>query len=175
MHLRRHKLAVAIIVPFIIAAAVGSVTSVVLWRQAARESAEATAALYFLESSIRVGDPNVGRNKDITVHEMLDRAGDMLNKGQLEDQPAVNAAVQAWIGKTYLENGDAKSSETHLRSAVTLGEHLYGANDLRVAENRALLGRALIQQDRLQEAGRYLDQALAVQERRLKKTTTPLR
>jgi eukaryotic-like serine/threonine-protein kinase len=169
MHLRRHKLAVAIIVPFIIAAAVGSVTSALMWRRAARESAEATAALYFLESSIAAGNPDVARNKDLTVREMLDRAADKLNKGQLEDQPAVNAAVQAWIGKTYLENGDAKASEAHLRSAVTLGEHLYGADDLRVAENRALLGRALIQQDRLQEAARYLDQALAVQERRLKK------
>jgi serine/threonine protein kinase len=168
MHLKRRKLAVAIILPFILAAATGGVTSAVMWRRTVQERAEVTALNHFLERTLRGASPEIARDKTRTVLQMLDDAATQLKQGELESQPAVNAAAHAWVGQTYLDNGDPKKSEDHLRDAITLREHLYGQNDLSVAEARASLGRALIEQDRFDEAERYLLEARAVQERRLK-------
>jgi tetratricopeptide (TPR) repeat protein len=167
MHLRRHKLAVAIILPFIIAAAAGSVTSAIMWGRAVREKAEATALTHFLERTVKGANPKNARNKDRTVVQMLDDAADLLERGELEKEPAVKAAAHAWVGNTLLTVRDAPKAERHLRAALEIRERLYGDKDLKVAEVRASLGRALIERDRLEEADGYLRRALEVQEKRL--------
>jgi serine/threonine protein kinase len=170
MHLKRHKLAVAMIVPFVIAAAVGSVTSFVLWRKAEHERAETTALNLFLEKTLRSASPGIARGKDKTVVQMVEEAADALQHGELDDQPAVKAAAESWLGGTLVAMGgpgDAQKAEDHLRAALRTREKFYGENDLSVAETRAILGRALIDQDRLKEAGDCLERALAVQEQRL--------
>jgi serine/threonine protein kinase len=168
MHLRRHKLAVAIILPFIIAAAAGSVTSAIMWGRAVREKAEASALNHFLERNLKAADPHNAHDNTLTVVQMLENAGEQLKRGELDSQPAVNAAAHEWIGRTFLTVREPAKSEEHLRAALTIREHLYGQKDLSVAEVRASLGRALIEQRRYLEADNYLSQALAVQERRLK-------
>jgi serine/threonine protein kinase len=166
MHLKKRKLAVAVIAPLILAVAVGSVTSVVLWRKAERESAEATALTHFLARGIQKGKPE--SDKDLTVRDML---GDMaleLKRGFFEAQPAVNAAAYEWIGETYLSNGDPKEAEEFLRAAVTMRDQLYGPKDVGTAQACAYLGRALIERDQYGEAEKFLKRALGVQERKLR-------
>jgi tetratricopeptide (TPR) repeat protein len=165
MHLKRRKLMVAVIAPLILAVAVGSVTSVVLWRKAERENAEAVALNHFLARAIQAGKPD--RDKNLTVHEMLDDAALELKRGALEGQPAVNAAAYEWVGETYLSNGDPKSAEEFLRAAVTMRDRLYGSKDLATAQVCANLGRALIERDQFDEAEKFLGRALSVEERGL--------
>ncbi|HYE62651.1 MAG TPA: serine/threonine-protein kinase [Phycisphaerales bacterium] len=171
MHLRRHKLAAAMILPFIVAAAVGGVTSAVMWRQAEAERADADALNRVLERALRGADPNLARNRDLTVREMLRDVAAELSSGplakELEQQPRVKAAAHAWMGTTFLNNGDAQAGESHLRQALALEEEHFGPRDLRTAQVRSWLGRALIEQGRFTEAETHLTAALEVQEKKL--------
>jgi serine/threonine-protein kinase len=172
MHLLRHKLAAAIVLPFIVAAGIGGVTSAVMWRKAEVERAEADALNQVLERALRGADPNLARNRDLTVREMLrDVAAEMKNGAlsqQLEQQPRVKAEANAWMGMTLLNNGDPLAAEDHLRTALALEVEHFGARDVRTAQVRAGLGRALIELGRFTEAETHLTGALAVQEKRLK-------
>jgi len=167
MQVRRHKLAAAIILPFIIAAVAGGFTSAVMWRKAVVEKAAADALNHFIERAIKGGAPNVARNKDLTVREMLAAAALELKQGSLAAQPTLNASAHAWMGMTLLTNGDPVAAEEFLRHSLTLESEIFGKSDLRTAAVQAGLGRALIELGRLTEAETHLTAALAVQERKL--------
>src|SRR5262249_18084192 len=88
------------------------------------------------------------RGAGITVAQLLDRAASRVH-GDFQDQPAIEAAIRATVGKTYQALGDYQKAEEHLRAAVELNTRVYGPQNRRrpeaVTHWRALLeerGRA---------------------------------
>jgi tetratricopeptide (TPR) repeat protein len=105
-----------------------------MWRVAERERDRAEAINEFLtEKVLEQASPELNpRGAGITVAQLLDRAASRVH-GDFQDQPAIEAAIRATVGKTYQALGDYQKAEEHLRAAVELNTRVYGP------QNRATL------------------------------------
>ena len=68
-----------------------------------------------------------GRNRNITVKELLDRAARAI-EGKFADQPLTEAAVRLTLGDTYHALGHFEESEKHLSRSVQLRTAKLGAD-----------------------------------------------
>jgi len=102
--------------------------------KAQREAAKATAISGFLEEMLRSANPSAHKGSDYTVRRLLDDVSAGLST-QFVDQPEVEAALRATIGRAYwrLELNE-KALAQHER-ALALRQQALGSNSLAVAES----------------------------------------
>jgi len=78
----------------------------------------------------------------------------------LADRPLVEASVRQTMGKTYIELGDYKQAEPHLKRAYDLRRQRLGDKDLLTLDSMSQLGRLYLLQGRFKEAEPLLVEAL---------------
>ncbi|UCE60886.1 MAG: serine/threonine protein kinase [Phycisphaerales bacterium] len=89
----------------------------------------AKAEVDFMHELLASVDPDRALGREVTVRYVLDEASKRIDEGWLEEHPAVKAAIQLTIGRTYYSLGLFSPAERHIRAAeeaykVTLGpEH----------------------------------------------------
>jgi tetratricopeptide (TPR) repeat protein/predicted Ser/Thr protein kinase len=95
--------------------------------EAQRQAAIARAVNAFLNDDLLASaDPDLERQRDVTVREVLDRAAQTIGD-RFADQPLVEAAIRRTLGDAYEGLGEYLSSATHMQRALdllltTLGE-----------------------------------------------------
>ncbi|MCH7720950.1 MAG: serine/threonine protein kinase, partial [Planctomycetes bacterium] len=100
-----------------------------------REVAEAVNDFLNKDLLAAVNPSSALGNRDVTVREVLDKAAISIQDGSLNEQAAVEAAVRATIGKTYLSLGLYDEAETHLRVSLEIERRLRGDESQEVARN----------------------------------------
>lgn len=88
------------------------------------EKAKAVAITEFLANMFSEVTPDNARGKIVTVREVLDKAGEQLDKRghALASQPETEAAIRRVIGGIYTDLGFSKPAETHLTRALGIHE-----------------------------------------------------
>jgi len=145
--LRRHWLPAGIAAAFLLVVSVGLVVSIAQWRaaihekneaneartreQAARrlaadEAERANSANDFLQTMLSSAQPSVSQGRDLTVREVLDAAAQRVEKGELSDQPRVEADVRHTLGRSYLSLGQLNVAEHQLNESLRLNKRLDG-------------------------------------------------
>jgi tetratricopeptide (TPR) repeat protein/tRNA A-37 threonylcarbamoyl transferase component Bud32 len=103
-------------------------------RKAKTEAAKATAISELLQQMLGSADPDALKGSEYTVRKLLDDFSEGL-ASQLKDQPEVEAAVRATIGRAYRHLGAAdKAAEQHER-ALTLRRRVFGEQAEPVADS----------------------------------------
>ena len=124
---------------------------------AAREESEkARSVNSFLQDMLAAANPSGAtagdslRGRSVTVAEVLDQAGNRLDRGALGSQPRVEAEARRTLGTTYRELGANERADVHLARALALAsgdvERARALDELaflRVAQGRATEGEAL--------------------------------
>ena len=159
---RRHTALVAAVLVVALVIVVGGVVSTILFfdarrarhaalaRQAeaetARQVAEQTNA--FLNDMLGSVDPTEAQGREVSVRDVLDRAGAQL-RNRFADQPLVEAALRYTIGRTYRTLGLADRARDELARALALRRAALGddhpetlAARTNLALTYDLLGRA---------------------------------
>lgn len=177
---RRHRIAFVVSAVIALAVlAVAVVSTTLAWRLAvqrraaedarARAQAEADkvrATNAFLQRLLSTDDPTVKLRADIELRELLAEAGRGLASGALADQPEVEAAVRATIGRTFTDLRIPNQAEPHLRRALEIQTSILGEDDLAVADTSAHLALCLSEQRKLPEGIALHRKALAVRQAR---------
>ncbi|MDO9695222.1 MAG: serine/threonine-protein kinase [Candidatus Latescibacteria bacterium] len=78
----------------------------------------------FLQDMLAAVRPEEARGREVTVHEMLDRAAADLGGGALAGRPLVEMALRTTLGGTYRSLGRYEESDLHLRRALSLADSL---------------------------------------------------
>jgi serine/threonine protein kinase/tetratricopeptide (TPR) repeat protein len=137
---RRHTALVASAAVVLLVILVGGIVSTLAYFEArtARAVAEQTNA--FLDDMLGSVDPSEAQGREVTVREVLDRAGAQLND-RFNDQPAVEAALRHTIGRTYRNLGLLDRARAELARAVELRRAALGDEhpDTLVARNNLAL------------------------------------
>jgi tetratricopeptide (TPR) repeat protein len=161
---RRHKVAVAAALAFVMTLLVGVVTTswqAVRARRAERaaatraqeaelEKAKAQAVAGFLTEMLSAVDPSKARGREVSVRDALDAAAAKVDAGEMADQPEVESAVRDVIGTTYGSLGLYDAGERQLRASIAL-QSKPDADPLVRAETHAQLVSLLY------SAGKYPD------------------
>ncbi len=109
--------------------------------EARRQTAIAEAVNGFLNNDLLaavVPSANRGQGKDVTMRQVLDVAGERIDKasqsgGRFASEPLVEAAVRVTLGHSYRELGAYAAAEPHLRRAVELRRSALGAGNQETA------------------------------------------
>ncbi len=125
------------------------------------EAAKAQAVNAFLQQMLASSDPANARGKELSVRELLDKAGADMNGAALSGQPEVKAAVEATIGRTYFGLGLYDQARPHLDSAYSIRRRTLGAANLSVAQSADELGKLAHASGDYAQADRRLTEALA--------------
>jgi len=83
---------------------------------------QAEAVTGFLQDMLEAIQPDEARGRDVTVHEVLDRAAEDLDDGALDTKPEVELALRQTLGNTYRSLGQLEVSEMNLRRGLNLAE-----------------------------------------------------
>lgn len=159
--LRRHWLPAGVAAAFVIVIGVGLIVSLTQWRTAIRERNEAiearkreqvarqlaadeagraNSANDFLQTMLSSANPAVSQGRDLTVREVLDVAAQRVERGELSNQPRVEAAVRHTLGRSYLSLGQLNVAEQQLKVALRLNEQVEGARSKAYGESLCWLG-----------------------------------
>jgi eukaryotic-like serine/threonine-protein kinase len=156
--LRKHRLPVAIasaLTAIILASGVAIAISV----QAALREAKTTAAVKdFLLSVFSASDPRQTQGKDPTVHDVLDRGAQRIEK-DLNDQPEVRAELQSALGGIYLRLGAYPQAEA-LQEPAAKALLAFDSKPLLTALTLREWGESLLNQGKIDAAKSRLDQAI---------------
>ncbi|MHC4166236.1 MAG: serine/threonine protein kinase [Planctomycetota bacterium] len=98
-------------------------------------------------------------SQEVTVRSTLDVASERL-EGKFADKPLVEASIRQYLGQTYVELGDYKQAEHHIRRAYVLRSGQLGDKNLLTLDSASQLGRLHLLQGRYKEAEPLLAQAL---------------
>lgn len=90
-------------------------------------------------------DPQAARDREVTVHEVLDRAAANLDRQSLDD-PRVALELRLALGRSYLEIGAFAAADRLLGEALERMAALGLSDTLRAAEVHGHRGRARIEQ-----------------------------
>ncbi|MEM7584555.1 MAG: serine/threonine-protein kinase [Acidobacteriota bacterium] len=117
------------------------------------EGRKNAAILAFVTDLFESADPGISQGEQITMRQALEH-GEAALERQLEDQPAVQAALYATLGRLYLRLGSAQQAEEQLQSALEIYRQLGGDTRLEMAEVESELAMAALegQGDRRSEA-----------------------
>jgi tetratricopeptide (TPR) repeat protein len=115
---------------------------------AARELSDEVRA--FLKQILKSPRPD-RMGYDVTVKEVLDRAGQRLDK-QLADRPLLAAELHETIGQSYIGLGLVEQAEQHFRQSIDLYSQIDGVDARRIIEVRNALTAAFHGQGRIEEA-----------------------
>ncbi len=142
-------------------------------RQALNEAAIARSINDFLNKEL-LGQANVENqigpiipvDPNISVRLVLERAATRL-LGRFPDQPLVEAALHATIGKTYLNLEWYDRAELHLRRALELRRAISGSDEPATLDSRKDYALLLLMQEKVDESIAELRGTLEIAERAL--------
>jgi tetratricopeptide (TPR) repeat protein/tRNA A-37 threonylcarbamoyl transferase component Bud32 len=125
------------------------------------EAAKADAVSDFLQQMLRSANPDALKGTQYSVRQMLDDFSAGLTN-QLADQPEVEAAVRATIGRAYHRLGVATDARAHLERALALQRSIFGAESEQVAETLKECAWSCFEQSQFQQAEIYAREALDI-------------
>ncbi len=111
--------------------------------RALAEAAKSRAVTNFLTTMLGSSDPSVAGGKELSVRELLDQSAGRLQAGEFQHEPAVEAALEATIGRSYSALGLYDAARTHLDSAYAIRRRVLGPRDLETASSAADLAEQL--------------------------------
>lgn len=129
---------------------------------AVAEAARVEAVNSFLLEMLGAADPRRD-GREVRVVDVLDRAAEDA-AGSFADDPAVEAAVRATIGGTYLGLGVYEPAREQIEASLDLRRRF---EDPKIAESLDHLGQLELQLGNLEEARRHFEEALAERRERL--------
>lgn len=132
--------------------------------RATREAAKARAVTTFLQDMLASADPAIALGRELTVRELLDTAARGVNGPSLRAQPEAQAALEATIGRTYMQLGQYAPATLLLDSAYQRYRRTIGPA-LATADVAADVGKAVRATGDYPRAERQLLEALALQRR----------
>ncbi|HWL93523.1 MAG TPA: serine/threonine-protein kinase, partial [Phycisphaerae bacterium] len=132
--------------------------------RARRDAAVATRIKDYLLEVFRVSDPEISVGETITARQLLDRGAERLAE-QLNDEPAVQAALMHTIGCVYENLGLYEPAANLLAKALEKRQAL-DPDSTEVAESAAALGDAFRRQNKLDGAALSYKVALDIMRRR---------
>jgi serine/threonine protein kinase/Flp pilus assembly protein TadD len=139
-------------------------------QNAKREALKSEAINRFLQDMLTSVTPDKARGEQILVRDVLDQASARIQKGELADQPHIEAQVRATIGNSYRLLGLAPAAEAHLRSAVEINRRLHGKQHTTVADNLHDLATTRWMQGDYEGAETLVREALAIRRQLLGKS-----
>jgi serine/threonine-protein kinase len=169
---RRHRLAVAAAAALVtLLVAFGAVT----FFQARRLEVERDAANLERDKARRVAelfgemltaedDAGVPAG-DLTARQLVDRGAARLASQELDDQPAVRAALLQAVGDVFLFHEEVEPARKLLDEALVLRRGLGGEDDLEVAESLDSLGDLARREEDLDQALALAREALGIRRR----------
>jgi tetratricopeptide (TPR) repeat protein len=158
--IRRHQALVIGVSAVILVLLVGITGILVFAVEAGRQARIAEAVTDFLgEDLLGAVALQQAMNQEVTVRSMLDAASGRL-KGEIADKPLVEASICQYLGQTYIELGDYKKAEPHLKRAYDIRCKQLGEKDLLTLDSMSQLGRLHMLQGRYTEAESLLARAL---------------
>lgn len=131
--------------------------------QARRETAKADQLNNFLKSILSAASPEQ-KGRDAKVIEVLNDAAARID-AEFANQPELKAQALQTIGLTYGQIGLNDEAEKAAREALRINLELYGEENQTVASNRTLLGMALLNKARFDEAEKLLTAAVSTERR----------
>jgi serine/threonine protein kinase len=131
--------------------------------QARRETAKADQLNNFLKSILSAASPE-HKGREAKVIEVLNDAAARID-AEFSNQPELKAQALQTIGQTYWEIGLMDEAEKYLRESLRINLELYGEENQAVTSNRTMLGGALLNKTRYDEAEKLLTEAVSTERR----------
>ena len=137
-------------------------------RDRANEEARAKEQITdFLKQLFKVSDPSRARGETITAREILDEGVKKID-GTLADQPALRAELMSEMGEVHETLGLFVEAERLKRQTLSLRQQALGPGHLKtLADMRSLAALLDVRFGREEEAGKLLEEALAIARRTL--------
>lgn len=187
--IKRHKLpfalATAVLLVVVVSGVVAGVLAVRLERertaavtarhletearvQAEARRTEAEAISSFLQETLGAADPTrFPARPDVTLREVLDRAGEEMESGALGALPGTEIVLRTTLGNAYRAIARYDDAERHLRAAVAIDGGTGTAAALHRSQALNKLARLLQERGSLEEAEVRFREALAIRRREL--------
>jgi eukaryotic-like serine/threonine-protein kinase len=135
--------------------------------EARRQQQNAAAVNRFLGDMLRSADPKRLYGDKVTVLEAIQAAMQALDRGEMDDQPMVEAALRETIGNTLAGLGRFNDAEPNFRKALELRQKVLPPNDPEVAAALNHMGVFLRSQRKFYEAERVHREALKIRVQKL--------
>ena len=169
---RRHAVGVSTAVAVVLV--IASLTAVNTRRLAAerdraqKETAKAVKVSEMLMGVLTSADPYAirGQSGEPTVRALLD-AGAAQVGNELTGQPELQVQLLTSMGRTYRRLAEYATAERLLEQALTIGERVFGPEDVRVALTVDYLGVVLADRGDYAGASRQLERALSIRRKQL--------
>ena len=104
-----------------------------------RERDKAVQVAGFLEEIFEAANPRHAQGETVTAREILDRGAARITD-ELADQPELQAALAATIGRSYAVLGHYDRAQELLEQSLTVRRRVFGASHPEVAESLYELG-----------------------------------
>jgi serine/threonine-protein kinase len=165
--IRRHRWVLATTLSLLVLITTFVVNTIVQSRRTTRALAaeevarsQAEAINSFLLEMLTLADPTIGKGRDVTVLEAMQRAEETVAES-LAGQPRVEATVRHVIGSTYEKLGEYEAAEAMLRSALELRRR-EPDRPADTAVTLSSLGMVLIELAKFDEAEQVLTEAISM-------------
>jgi len=156
----RHRALVTGLAAVLVVLLAGVAGVVVFAVKADRQARTAQAVADFLNNDLLGAvAPEQAKSPQVTVHSILDAASAQL-EGKFARQPLVEAQLRQTLGQTYIELGDDKVAEPHLKRAYEIRRGHLGDKAALTLTSMSQLGRLYLLQNRNGEAEPLLTRAL---------------
>jgi len=131
-------------------------------QRAIAEATKSSQVTRFLEDMLRGVGPSVAVGRDTALlREIVDRTAERVTT-ELTNQPAVEATLRSTLGQVYEDLGLYPEAEEMLRRELALRRGFMSPEGPEVAVAHGLLGRVLLRDQKLEEAGREAEAAEAL-------------
>jgi len=146
-------------------------TALAALARADAEAANARAVNDFLQHDLlgqadAANQPAGARNPNITVREVLDRAGREVER-KFADRPELEAATRLTLGRTYTNIGEYPSGRAHVERSLALRQSLHDDRHPDTLDAMSALGHVLAMQGHYDDAEARFKHVLAIRERDL--------
>lgn len=132
--------------------------------EAESEARKATEVNRYLNELLAAAHPNVSEGEELTVRALLDEAAARLEAGELDEEPAVRAALLRTVGDNYSALGLLDDAELHLEAALEAARAV-DPDSVPTAIVLERLGHLLLRQGRYDEATESFADALELRTR----------
>ena len=123
---------------------------------------QAAAVSQFLQNMLTSANPKATGKPDLEVRELLDEAAREIERGSLEGQPLIEAAVRTILGTSYHALGLYETAELQLKEAVDIRERQLGSSHPDLATSLSHLAELLAGKGDYESAESYHRRALAM-------------
>lgn len=133
--------------------------------RAATELARSRQTSDFMRSMLRSVNPSVARDRDTTLlHELLEGAVRKMDRGDIADQPSVEAQMRATLAETFMGIGDNAAARRVIEPAMSLArvapaEHIHEFQTARI-----FYATTLVVWGRHTEAKAEFEQCMTIQQ-----------